>query len=199
VTVTVAVFGGSFNPPHVAHVLGAVLVLSCHPVDRVLVVPAFHHPFQKALAPFEERLRMCELAMGWLPRVEVSRIEERLGGEGKTLHTLQHLAREHADWRLRLVMGADLLAESSKWYRFDEVERLAPPILIGRAGTTKPREGGVPDARLPEVSSTDVRARIAAGAWDGLEECVPSAVLEHIRARRLYRDAEDGSASPGQG
>src|SRR5579872_1448859 len=56
---TVAVFGGSFNPPHVAHVLACALLLSVQQVDRVLVVPTFRHPFAKSLAAFEERLRMC--------------------------------------------------------------------------------------------------------------------------------------------
>jgi nicotinate-nucleotide adenylyltransferase len=179
----VAVFGGSFNPPHVAHVLACALVLACHPVDRVLVVPAFQHPFAKALAPFEDRVAMCTLAMGWLPRVEISRIEELVEGEGRTLHTLHRLLRDHPSWSLRLVMGADLLAESSKWFRFDEVRRLAPPLVLGRVGV---EAEGAPRAILPEISSTDVRRRIAAGPWQELESVVPRTVLDHIRARGLY-------------
>ncbi len=188
----VAVFGGSFNPPHAAHLLAAVFVLACHRIDRVLVVPAFQHPFAKALAPFDDRVTMCTLAMGWLPGVEVSRIEEDLGGESKTLHTLQRLRELHPDWRLRLVMGADLIAESSKWYRFDEVRKLAPPLILGRAGVAAAEsEDGqgmrAPPPVLPPISSTHVRARIAAEAWDELGELVPRAVLDHVRARGLYR------------
>jgi nicotinate-nucleotide adenylyltransferase len=85
---SVAVFGGSFNPPHVAHLLAATLVLATQDVDLLLVVPAFKHPFAKSLAPFDERVTMCTLAMGWLPGVEVSRVEEELGGESRTLRTL---------------------------------------------------------------------------------------------------------------
>ena len=58
----VAIFGGSFNPPHVAHALAVVYALSVAPIDEVLVVPVFRHPFSKELAPFEDRVRMCELA-----------------------------------------------------------------------------------------------------------------------------------------
>jgi nicotinate-nucleotide adenylyltransferase len=186
----VAVFGGSFNPPHTAHLAAAVLVLACHPIDRVLLVPAFQHPFAKALAPFEDRIRMCELAMGWLPGVEVTRVEQELGGEGKTLHTLEHLLALHPDWTLRLVMGADLVAESSKWYRFDRVRALAPPLLIGRAGVEVHASGLGPLPRfvLPPISSTEVRARIRAGAWEDLADMVPRAVLEHVRTRGLYKD-----------
>ena len=185
----VAVFGGSFNPPHTAHLMAAILVLACHEIDRVLVVPAFQHPFAKTLAPFEDRVRMCELAMGWVPGVEVSRVEGAIGGEGKTLHLLEHLHAAHPDWRMRLVMGADLIAESAKWYRFEEVRRLAPPLVLGRAGVDVRGDSSVEIRAhlvLPAVSSTMVRERIGAHAWEELRDLVPRAVLDHVRARGLY-------------
>ncbi len=179
----VAVFGGSFNPPHVAHVLACALVLSVEEVDRLLVVPAYLHPFAKALAPFEDRARMCELAMAWMPRVDVSRVEEDLGGESRTLRTLETLSSAHPDWRMRLVIGADILAEAPRWYGFEAIARLAPPIVLGRAGIPAP---GAPAALLPEVSSTQVRTAIARREWAEVEKLVPSAVLAHIRDRGLY-------------
>ena len=69
----VGVFGGSFNPPHLAHVLAVTVVLARFKVARVLVVPTYQHPFAKALASYEDRVKMCELAMGWLPRVETQK------------------------------------------------------------------------------------------------------------------------------
>jgi nicotinate-nucleotide adenylyltransferase len=183
----VAVFGGSFNPPHVAHVLAVAWVLSTHDVEQVLVVPAFRHPFAKSLAPFDERIRMCELAMGWLPRVEVSRVEEQLGGESRTLRTLAHLAQIHPEYRMRLVIGADLLLESPKWFGFDEISKIAPPLVLGRAGVALP---GGPAVVLPAVSSTEVRTMIGQGRWTELEALVPRDVLAHIRARALYADPE---------
>ncbi len=137
----VAVFGGSFNPPHVAHALAAVLVLVTEDVDRLLVVPAYQHPFGKPLAPFVDRAAMCDLAMGFIPGVEVSRIEESLGGESRTLRTLEHLASQHPDWHLRLVVGADILAEAPRWFGFDVIAKLAPPIVLARAGVPS-LEGG---------------------------------------------------------
>jgi len=184
--VIVAVYGGSFNPPHLGHLLAVTTVLACHQPDRVLVVPTFRHPFAKALAPFEDRVRMCELAMGWLPRVEVSRVEEELGGESKTLRTLEHLRAANPGWALRLVMGADLLGEAPKWFRFEQVMALAPPIVLGRAGV---QAADTPPPVLPAISSTDVRAKMAAGSWDELASIVPHSVLEHARARGLYREA----------
>src|SRR5678816_1236754 len=94
----VAIFGGSFNPPHVAHMLAVVYALSTQQIERVLVVPVFQHPFAKELAPFEDRLAMARLALGWLPRTEVSTIERELGGESRTLRTIEALADRHPSW-----------------------------------------------------------------------------------------------------
>lgn len=179
----VAVFGGSFNPPHVGHVLACALLLSVENVDRVLVVPTYKHPFAKSLAPFADRVKMCEIAMAWIPRVEISRIEEDIGGESRTLRTLQVLGEAHPDWRPRLVIGADVLAEASRWLGFDEIVRLAPPIVLGRAGFDSP-DHRVP--LLPDVSSTQVRAHVARGAWSEVEKVLPREVVAFVRAHKLY-------------
>lgn len=195
----VAVFGGSFNPPHLAHVLALAVVHARFEVERILVVPTFQHPFAKQLAPYEDRVRMCELAMGWLPRVSISRIEEELGGESKTLRTLEKLGELHPGKQLRLMMGADIVVESAKWHRFDRIKEIAPPIVLGRVGVTFE---GAPAAVLPNISSTEVRRALAslessevpepaAGAPRpgplALDELVPRAVIEYARARSLYK------------
>ena len=180
---TVAIFGGSFNPPHLAHVLAVTVVLATDDVDRVLVIPTYQHPFAKPLAPYEDRVEMCARAMGWLPRVEISRVEEELGGESRTLRTLEHLRAVHPEWSMRLLMGADLLVEAPRWYRFDAVQAIAPPLIVGRMGVDTP---GAPPPVLPAISSTEVRAKIAAGAWGELAHLVPRDVLALVRARKLY-------------
>jgi nicotinate-nucleotide adenylyltransferase len=180
----VGVFGGSFNPPHLAHVLALSVVLARFEVARILVVPTYRHPFAKALASYDDRVKMCELAMGFLPRVEISRVEEELGGESRTLRTIEHLQSQHPDWSLRFIMGADLVAESAKWYGFDKIAGIAKPIVLGRVGVSYE---GAPPAVLPAISSTEVRALIAAGRWDDLEPLVPRGVLEHVRAQGLYK------------
>lgn len=179
---SVAVFGGSFNPPHVGHVLAIAYVLATADVERVVVVPAHKHPFGKPLAPFDDRVRMCELATAYFPAVSVSRIEETL--DGLTLHTLEALKREHPDWNLRLVLGSDILLEADKWFRFDEVKKIAPLVVLGRAGVTV---ASAPPPLLPEISSTRVRDLARHGAFTELEPLVPRAVLAHIRERGLYR------------
>lgn len=179
----VGVFGGSFNPPHLAHVLALAVVLARFDVHRLLVVPTFQHPFAKALAPYEDRVKMCELAMGWLPNVEISRVEEELGGESRTLRTVEHLKTKFPDHPLRFIMGADLMVESAKWYAFDRIAQLAPPIVLGRVGIDYP---GAPVPVLPAISSTEVRTKLASGDVASIAELVPRAVIEYASARRLY-------------
>ena len=187
----VGVFGGSFNPPHLAHVLALAVVLARYEVDRILVVPTYRHPFAKSLAPYADRVAMCELAMGWLPKVEVSRVEEELGGESRTLRTLEHLKSAFPDKPLRFIMGSDLVVESSKWYGFDRITALAPPVVLGRAGVDLP---GAPASVLPAISSTEIRALLASGP-DGdtarLLDLVPRKVVAYALARGLYANAKE--------
>lgn len=177
----VAVFGGSFNPPHVAHVLTVGYVLSCFDVDRVLVVPVFEHAFDKVLAPFDERVRMCELGLGWIPGTEISRVESEIERPSYTLFTLQRLKKDHPDWELRLIVGSDVLFDSHKWHAFDQVKKLAPLLVLGRVGYP---HADAPTPVLPEVSSTEVREGLASGR--DVSHLVPRRVLEHVRARGLY-------------
>ncbi len=76
---TLGVFGGSFDPPHVAHVLAASYALAVGNFERLLAVPVYAHAFDKKLASFEHRVAMCELAFAELPGVEVSRIRAASG------------------------------------------------------------------------------------------------------------------------
>lgn len=181
--VNVGLFGGSFNPPHVAHLLAVAYVLATHPLDRVLVVPTFAHPLGKPLTPFAHRLAMCQRAFRDLHRVEVSDIESRLGETSRTLYTLRALRSENPAWSLRLIVGADILDERDRWYGWSEIVELAPPIIVGRQGFVHPE---APFPLLPAVASRDLRARIRAG--EDLAELLPLAVGEYIREAGLYRD-----------
>ena len=185
-----ALFGGSFNPPHIGHVLSVAYALSAGLVERVVTVPVFAHALGKRLAAFDHRVEMARLAFEWLPGVEVSRIEERLGTPSRTLDTIVALEAEHPSWDLRLLVGSDILGELHQWHAFAEIERRAPPLVLPRAGTDV--AGPLPRL-LPEVSSTDVRARLGAWAKAGsplaqreLEALVPRAVLGYVKAHGLY-------------
>jgi nicotinate-nucleotide adenylyltransferase len=176
----VAIFGGSFNPPHVGHQLVALYVLETAAVDELWFVPCWKHTFDKALEPFADRLRMCELAAAALgPRARVSDVEARLGGDSRTLLTIKGLRATHPEHEFVLVIGADIEPELSLWYGADELRRSVPFVVVGRGGFS-----GQSDVVMPAVSSTEIRARLRADeAVDGL---VSRSVLDYIRERRLY-------------
>jgi nicotinate-nucleotide adenylyltransferase len=181
VSSTFAVFGGSFDPPHVAHTLLAAYALAAHPIERVLVVPTFAHAFGKPLAPFDDRVRMCELAFGDLRRVEVSSIERELPTPSLTLHTLEALAQRHPGAQLRLLIGSDLLAETHAWHNFERIQKLAPVLVVQRQGHLQPN---VDQPALPDVSSSEIRRRLqAAKPTVGL---LCPAVELYARTHRLY-------------
>jgi nicotinate-nucleotide adenylyltransferase len=176
----VAFFGGSFNPPHVAHQLVALYVLETAPVDELWLVPCWKHPFDKALAPYAHRLRMCELAAAALgPRVRACDIEGRLGGESRTLLTIKALRAEHPEHEISLVVGADIEPELPMWYGADELLRTVPRIVVGRGGF-----GGGAAVAMPAVSSTEVRARLARG--EPVDALLPRQVAAYIASQGLY-------------
>jgi hypothetical protein len=111
---TIALFGGSFNPPHVAHQLSALWVLETRAVDELWFAPVFSHVFSKPLADFEHRVAMCELAIAPLgPRARVCRAEAELAQHAgfvgsRTLDLIDHLERTHPGAHFRLTIGADI-------------------------------------------------------------------------------------------
>lgn len=179
----VAFFGGSFNPPHVGHVLAASYALSVG-FDKVLAAVVNHHAFPKHLESFEHRAAMADAAFELLPAVEVSRIEAKLPAPNFTLHTLRHLYTQHPDWQLRLLVGSDVLQDLDRWHAFDEVSQLAPLYLLGRIGHPV---SGVPSL-LPDVSSTTVRDHLQSSSpdVDWLRQHVPERVLDYIEEHALY-------------
>jgi nicotinate-nucleotide adenylyltransferase len=188
----IALFGGSFNPPHIGHQLAALYVLETADVAELWLVPCFKHAFDKALEPFEDRLRMCELAAAALgPRARVSDVERELGGESRTLRTVRALQARHPGHRFALVIGADLVDETGAWYGADELRREIPFIVVGRAGSAShppsdaaPADQPRPAVEMPAVSSTEIRTALGEGKpATGL---VSRAVLDYIYRRGLF-------------
>jgi nicotinate-nucleotide adenylyltransferase len=179
----VALIGGSFNPPHVGHLLAAHFVRATEPVDEVWLVPADRHPFGKRLAPFEHRLNMCELlcadASGWL---HVSDVERTLGGQGRTVDTLRHLSARFPDVRWTLVVGSDIVPELPSWKEPEALRSLARLLVLNRAGHPWAEAVGPP---MAHVSSSEVRETLARGG--DVSHLVPRAVLAYAQAHQLYR------------
>lgn len=176
----IAVYGGSFNPPHVGHAMVAAWLRWTDRVDEVWLVPAFAHPFEKQMASFEERAALCEAVASAIgPGVGVSRVEADLPLPSYTIATLTHLAATFPQHAFRLVVGADVLPDTPKWRAWDRIAAGFAPIVVGRDGW--PAVEGAPT--FPGISSTEIRARCAAGA--PIDHLVPAAIAG--RVAELYR------------
>ena len=190
----IGVFGGTFDPPHVGHLVTAVDVRYALGLDRVLLVVA-NRPWQKIgareVSPAGDRLAMVEAAVRGVEGLEASSCEIDRGGESYTADTLAELHAAHPDAELYLVLGADAASGLSTWERVEEVRSLASLVVVDRPGS---RPADVPPpwvwthVEVPrlEVSSTDLRARVAEGR--PLDYLLPRDVIACIRQRRLYRD-----------
>jgi nicotinate-nucleotide adenylyltransferase len=174
----IALFGGSFDPPHVGHLLAASYVLATEPVDELWFVPVLQHPFGKqSQGSYDHRIQLCELVAQQVPRARVSRAEEE-SGQARTVDLLEWLHAKYPGAKWALVLGTDLDAERSQWKNFPRIEQLARIISVPRAGYST-------GAVLPEVSSTQVRTLLNTGG--DASKLVPRAVLEAIRAAGTYR------------
>jgi nicotinate-nucleotide adenylyltransferase len=177
----IAIFGGSFDPPHIGHQLACLYVLSTTTVDELWLVPTHEHAFGKPLTPFAHRFEMCRaLAEPFGPRVRVSDIERVRGGVSRTADTVRTLRSHHPNDRFSWIVGADLLPEIPTWYDGKELPNLVDFIVVGRAG-----HAGGEGVAMPEVSSTEIRRRLATG--QSCEHLVPRTVLAYIGSNGLYR------------
>jgi nicotinate-nucleotide adenylyltransferase len=177
----VALLGGSFNPPHVGHLMAALYVRATRPIDEVWLVPSFNHPFGKDLAPFDDRVAMCALmAADCGPWLQVSRAEAEVGGEGRTIELLEWLLPRHPDTRFEFVIGSDILNDLPKWRAWDRIQQLVDVLVLYRAGYPSPQAVGPP---MAEVSSTEIRQALAEGRRP--EHLVPRRVLEYLASKRL--------------
>lgn len=178
----IALLGGSFNPPHVGHLMAALYLRSTLGCDEVWLVPSFNHPFGKPLAPFDDRVAMCEaMAEDVGPWLKISRAESEVGGEGRTIELLEWLLPQHPGVKFRWVIGSDILSDLPKWKSWDRIEQLVAVTVIHRAGYPSSRALGPP---MVEVSSTEIRKRLDAG--EAPTDLVPRRALEVARARGLY-------------
>ncbi|MBP7125476.1 nicotinate-nicotinamide nucleotide adenylyltransferase [Myxococcota bacterium] len=177
----VAIFGGSFDPPHVAHVMAVAWALSCTPCRQVLVLPCYEHPLGKQGSPFEARVAMARAAFRpFGHRAHVSMLEARLPRPSFTIQTVRRLVALNPGTRFHLLLGTDILDEQDHWRSFDELMRLAPPFWLARGGPDPRAHSPV----LPAVSSTEIRSALLRG--EDVSNRVPLSVLEEVRRWRLY-------------
>jgi nicotinate-nucleotide adenylyltransferase len=181
----VALYGGSFDPPHLGHVLSATHVLCAAQVDEVRLVPTYAHPFGKSMSPFKARCEMARAAVAHLGRqVMVDPIESELGGVSYTIDTVEAFRARHPDADLLWVGGADTWRDRHAWKDWGRLEQLITPYVLGRDGVDPPEDVPV-QTTLPDVSSTAIRAALRAG--ESVDHLVSAPVMAVIDHYGLYR------------
>ena len=188
----IGILGGTFDPVHVGHLAVAVEVRHALGLDRMLLMVA-NVPWQKAgsrvVTPAEDRFAVVEAAVTEVEGLEVSRLEIDRGGASYMADTTVELAQLHVGAELFLVIGSDLVADLPTWEREDELRQRVTLAVVGRPGAAvalPPPPWRALAVAVPalEVSSSDLRARAAAGR--PLDVLVPPAALRQIRKRGLY-------------
>lgn len=180
----VALFGGSFDPPHIGHQLVVAYLLGAAGFDQVWVIPTYRHALGKNLIEFEHRFQMCEAMVSIFPgRAFASRVEEIIAlndpkyVDSRTVNLVRHVKLINPQYDYQTVIGSDLIEQAQTWDEWDVVKRLAPPYVVGRLGY-----GGQKFA-LPNVSSTEIKKTLDQGSL----ALVPELVGWYIINNKLYR------------
>jgi len=182
-----AIFGGTFDPIHWAHLIVAREAADTFALDRVLFVPAANPPHKETGAGYEDRYKMVELACADDPRFIPSRLE---AGREKSysIHTIERVKAQPDAGEVFFVIGSDAFAEIRSWYRWEDVVRETEFIIVSRPGHAYSIPPGARVHRLETValpvSSSGTRQMLARGETPNE---LPPAVARYIRQHDLYR------------
>jgi nicotinate-nucleotide adenylyltransferase len=179
-----AIFGGTFDPIHSAHLVVEREAADTFALDRVLFIPAANPPHKETGAPYEDRYRMVELACAEDPRFVPSRLEEGIE-KSYSIHTIERV--QAPGLTVFFIIGADAFAEIRTWYRWEDVVASVEFIVVTRPGHTYLSPPGARVQRLETValpvSSSEIRNALARGESPA---DLPPRVTEYIRERGLY-------------
>lgn len=199
--VKTGIFGGAFNPPHIGHINLARQAIEQLNLRKLVIVPTFESPHKSTrLLPFEQRSEMCKRAFAPLDgagncncTIEISDIERELGGVSYTINTLRELSKQHPDERFYLLIGGDMLFSFDTWYKYESVLKESTVCAVARENDSftdmvefanKLGRVKVLPTNVVEVSSTDIRERLAKG--EDVSALLPSEVADYIRENNLY-------------
>jgi nicotinate-nucleotide adenylyltransferase len=187
----IGLFGGSFDPVHLGHLLIAQAVREELGLDRLFFIPAAQSPFKPdgKSASGSDRLRLLRLALAGKPWCEIDEQELHRGGVSYTVDTVRDYARRFRGAQLFYLIGGDHVSKLTDWREAEELARLAEFVVAPRPGEgqtafPKPFRGRVLKGFPLAVSSSQIRLRIKTG--QPIDHLVPAAIAEAIRASGLY-------------
>jgi nicotinate-nucleotide adenylyltransferase len=194
----IGLYGGSFDPIHLGHLNLAIEMMELHHVDEVWFCPSAVNPnkLQGSTASAHHRLNMLRLAIEAVPGLKISEIEVGSDGLSYTIDTLKLLAQEHRSDRFSLIIGDDSARTFYQWRQPEEILKYAR-LLVGRREEASIKEDfkggpliveaikrGLTRTRIMEISSTEIRERMAHGRYCG--HLLQGKVLDYIISNHLY-------------
>lgn len=188
----VGILGGGFNPIHVGHLRAAEEVRERLKLDKIMFVPAYRPPHKQVRNSFEQRTAMVERAIKGNAAFSVSTIERERNGKSFTIETIRLLQQRLPKDRLYFIMGADQFLDIRSWHSPRTLFRLCRIVVINRPGYRPPHRMNLFSRRAQfvrmtplEISSTDIRRRVARG--QSIRYLVPEPVARYIKKHKLYQ------------
>ena len=189
----IGVFGGTFDPPHIGHLIVARDACDLLRLDRLLFVPARQppHKLDQPVTPAAVRLELLRAALDGDHRFEICDLEIHRVGPSFTVDTLRELKLRHPRDELLLLLGVDQVRELETWREPEEIAKLARIVALRREGVAdRAPDGAALSVTRVGVSSTDIRNRVAEGR--SIRYLVPAAVEAIIAENGLYRAERPG-------
>jgi nicotinate-nucleotide adenylyltransferase len=182
----IAIYGGTFDPIHYAHLILAREAREQFGLEKVIFVPAAVSPFRDApAASARTRLAMLRAAIEGEPAFLVDDCELRRAPPSYTIDTVTEIKRRQSEAEIYCLIGDDNVPDLPRWHRFAELEKMVRFVVLNRTGTQSPHAYATVPRKI-DISATEIRKRVASG--QSIRYLVPTVVEEIIRQENLYRE-----------
>lgn len=180
----IGLFGSSFNPPHLGHL--AVLKDLCQKklFDGIWLLPVFHHPFGKSLAPYETRLHLTHLLQEEIasPQIKICEIEKELDQKPSyMIDSIRGLQKKFPGFKFTLILGSDCQKELASWHESTEIKKSVELYFIPRAGLEK--------SPYPNVSSSEIREKLTRG--EDVKHLTTKKIANYLEKNKVYKNFEN--------
>jgi nicotinate-nucleotide adenylyltransferase len=183
----IAIYGGTFDPVHHAHLILAREAIETLDLDKVILVPAAISPLKKAapVASGEVRLEMLQAAIKGEPEFEANECELLRPPPSFTIDTVEEIRRRECDASVYCLIGEDNVEQLPQWHRFAELEKIVRFVVLDRSGKQPSHSYPLIHRRI-DISATEIRRRVA--QHESIRYLVPDSVDQIIQRKKLYRE-----------
>lgn len=180
----IGIFGGAFDPPHIAHTLSCLYALETSDIEQIWVIPCYKHAFAKDLTGYSHRVEMCRIAMKCFgDKVIISEIESERTEISYTIDTLKILKERNPQDTFTLIIGTDILAEIDKWKDFDKIKEIAEVLVLPRP--IDKNNLSEENFFMPNISSRMIRELLKNNKDSS--QFLSKKVLQYIKENHLYK------------